>query len=235
MSRRSVATGSSACVALLAAGGVLAGPAQAATAEARTTNSVCTRAYGSVQRLPALVYGDRLLAALTTGNRLAAGCYGAGPLVRALGAEGVVAGTTWTRVASDAGWGYLHSTYADGTGRSVTIAILLGDRQPGGWHAVDAATLEATTGPVSGYTDKLLHAWRLGDRELMAELAAGPAFDALWTHPGPRGTWTRDRVRVEDTGTWVDYHLDAQSLSLRINVIDALASRPQAVKTATFG
>lgn len=230
-----VAAASAALVATAFAGTDTASARPVSTGAAQSTaGSACTRAYGSVEKLPAVRYGDRLMDALTAGKVFAAGCYGAGPVVRMLDAEGVGPGTQWKRVSTDATLGFLYSTYDDGEGQTVTLAILLGDREPGGWHAVTGARAVGTAGRLASYPDKLIAAWEHGEKDLMAQLAAPPAFKALWTHPGAVGNWTRTSIEVASNGTYAAYHQGAHDLTLRIAAADALAGRPQAVKTALF-
>lgn len=222
-----------ACVA--AVGAAPGAAASGAGAGERTENAVCSRAFGSVQDLPSVSYGNRFMAAVGRDDGFATGCYGDYPVGRLLRAQGLT-GTVWTWVSSQSGFGYTYSTYCDSAGRTAEIAILLGDREPGGWHAVDGVRVENTAGALSGYADRLLAAWRRGDAAEMRALARPGAVTTLLGAHGSGAAWRQLAVRYDQRQTWVDYTDDAGAMvSLRVNQAAAIAGEPGAVVQALVG
>ncbi len=218
--------------AAVAAAALAAAPGAAASTPGetqRTTNSVCSEAFGSVQQLPAVTYGNRFMAAVGRADGFVAGCYGDFAVIRVLRAQGLT-GTRWTWVSSQSGFGYTYSTYRDGSGRQVEIAILLGDREPGGWHAVDAVRAQGSRGDLSRYADRLLQAWRAGDAAAVRSLARpGAAAALLGSDAADRG-WRPEAVRFDQGETWVEYADPAGTpLSFRLIPPAALAGTSHAV------
>jgi hypothetical protein len=138
--RRLLATAAAVLVATSVAGVDAAAARPGPTSAAQVTaDSVCTRAYGSVEKLSAVRHGDSLMPSplgtasppVAAAPVLSSGCW----TPRESGRE-----RPWKRVSTDAGFGLLHSTDEDGQGRhDLTMRIAVVDALAGRPQAVKAA------------------------------------------------------------------------------------------------